>query len=357
MTRTRGTASSGTLEGTDVTPTVEVLSARTGSGVPAVAAPLVRSWPREAVRSNRASLTLLSALVGVDTWAVTRMTEDTWTGLALETAAHSADPGSRWSSSAAAGYPAGTPVRRGRSLCHHLLSGPAPVVVADLERSEDPDVRAVAATWGVRGYLGVSLTSPTGEELGSLAGLSAAPLQPDDRDWAALLTVQATALQASLSADIAALALARQEVYERSLADHDDVTRLPDRRGWARLLAAEEEMSTPVGDPVGLVLVDLGVLRTVRSLRRAVAVAGEAAGDLRLARVGPRQLGVLAGGAGASQVARTANLVQARLEGAGFATATAHSMRAGLEPLSTTWSRTEHALVAARRERALPSGR
>ncbi len=80
---------------------------------------------------------------------------------------------------------------------------------------------------------------------------------------------------------------------------------------------------------MGLALVDLGVVRTVRTLRRAVGVAREAAGAVQLARVGPRQLGILAGGLHTSQVARTAKLVQARLEGAGFRTATAHTMRAG----------------------------
>ncbi len=73
-----------------------------------------------------------------------------------------------------------------------------------------------------------------------------------------------------------------------------------------------------MGDPVGLALVDLGVVRTVRGLRAAVGVVREAAGEVQLARVGPRQLGILAGGLQTSQVTRMAALVQARLEGAGY---------------------------------------
>lgn len=330
-------------------PAVHVLDTRTAAPPPGPAA----VWPRGALPGADAALALLGSLGGVDAWTVTRLTEDTWTGLALQRTDRAVAPGSTWGTTRAGQYSAGTPVARDRSLCHHLLVGPRPVTVPDLSVSPVPDLRRIAEGWGLRGYLGIALLAPDGSPLGSLAGFSAQPLDPTGRNWSDLLAVQATALQASLSADIAGLARQRADSFERSLASHDDVTKLPDRRGWAMLLATEERLATPVGDPVGLALVDLGVVRTVRSLRRAVGVAREAAGAVQLARVGPRQLGILAGGHQTSQVARTANLVQARLEGAGFRTATAHTMRAGLEPLSTTWARAENALVVARRDQAL----
>lgn len=333
-----------------VAPSVQVLDTRTA--VPAAPGPApVRT--RGALPGAQAALSLLGSLGGVDAWTVTRITEDTWTGLAVQTTAQAHAADSRWPHSRAARYEAGTPVSRGRSLCHHLLTGQQPTVVTDLARSAAPELRRISEGWGLHGYLGVALLAPDGHQLGSLAGFSAAPLQVADRNWTELLAVQAGALQASLSADVAALHGQRRDALERSLEHHDDVTRLPNRRGWASLLATEERLATPVGDPVGMVLVDLGVIRTVRSLRKAVAVVRECAGDVQLARVGPRQLGLLGGGRQTSQVARVANLVQARLEGAGHRTATAHTMRAGVEPLATTWARVEHALVQARREQAL----
>ncbi|MEI4273469.1 GAF domain-containing protein [Klenkia sp. LSe6-5] len=332
-----------------IAPSVQVLDTRVGGpALPDRAA----VWSRGTLPGADAALSLLGTLGGVDAWTVTRLTEDTWTGLAVQRTARATAPGAAWASSRAAQYTAGTPVARDRSLCHHLLTGPQAVAIRDLGADPAPDLRRIADGWGLHGYLGIALVAPDGRQLGSLAGLSAQPLETADRNWTELLTVQAAALQASLSADIAALVGRRQESFERSLGSQDDVTRLPNRRGWASLLATEEQLSTPVGDPVGLALVDLGVVRTVRSLRRAVAVAREAAGDVQLARVGPRQLGILAGGLQTSQVTRTAGLVQARLEGAGFTTATAHTMRAGLEPIATTWARAENALVAARREQA-----
>lgn len=331
-------------------PSVQVLDARTAAPVSPAAASV---WSRGTLPGAQAALTLLGSLGGVDAWTVTRITEDTWTGLAVQTTAQAQDPDSPWARSRAARYEAGTPVSRDRSLCHHLLTGPQPTVVTDLARSGAPDLRRISEGWGLHGYLGIALLAPDGRQLGSLAGLSARPLQVDDRNWTELLAVQAGALQSSLSADIAALHGQRQDAFERSMDSHDDVTRLPNRRGWAALLATEERLATPVGDPVGMVLVDLGVIRTVRSLRRAVAVVRECAGDVQLARVGPRQIGLLAGGHQTSQVSRVANLVQARLEGAGYRTATAHTMRAGVEPLATTWARAENALVQARREQAL----
>ena len=330
-------------------PTVQVLSAWPTTPQ---RTPVVLPSSSGAMPGDRAALTLLGSVVGVDAWAITRTTEDTWTCLVLQTTARAAEPGSAWASTPAARYPVGTPIALDRSLCHHLLTGPAATVVGDLGRRDEPALRRIADSWGVRGYLGIALTAPDGARVGSLVGLSAAPLQAQDRDWSAMLEVQATALQASLAGQVAALAGVRREAYERGAANLDAVSRLPNRRGWAGLLLAEEEVSVPVGDPVGLALVDLGVVRTARSLRRAVAVVREAAGDVQLARVGPRQLGILAGGLQTSQVTRMAALVQARLEGAGFTTATAHSMRAGLEPLATTWLRVENALVAARRDGA-----
>ncbi|MCO7221916.1 GGDEF domain-containing protein [Klenkia sp. PcliD-1-E] len=331
-------------------PTVQVLDTRTAA--PAAPAP-ASVWSRGTLPGAQAALSLLGSLGGVDAWAVTRITEDTWTGLAVQTTARTQEPDAAWSRSRAARYEAGTPVSRDRSLCHHLLTGPQPAVVTDLSRSAAPDLRRISEGWGLHGYLGIALMGRDGRQLGSLAGLSATPLRADERNWTELLAVQAGALQASLSADIAALHDQRQDAFERSLESHDDVTRLPNRRGWASLLATEERLATPVGDPVGMVLVDLGVIRTVRSLRRAVSVVREAAGEVQLARVGPRQLGLLGGGLQTSQTSRVANLVQARLEGAGYRTATAHTMRAGVEPLATTWARAENALVQARREQAL----
>jgi len=340
-------------EGFGLDPVVQVLDTRVAEPLPAQAA----VWSRGTLPGADAALALLGSLGGVDAWTVTRLTEDTWTGLAVQWTPNASAPGSPWAATRAAQYTAGTPVARDRSLCHHLLSGPQPVTVPDLAASPVPDLRRIADGWGLQGYLGIALMAPDGRQLGSLAGLSARPLDTAERNWTELLAVQATALQAALGADIAALEDRRQESFERSMGSHDSVTRLPDRRGWAMLLATEEQLATPVGDPVGLALVDLGVVRTVRSLRRAVGVAREAAGTVQLARVGPRQLGILAGGVQTSQVARTANLVQARLEGAGFRTATAHTMRAGLEPLATTWARAENALVVARRDQALGRGR
>jgi GGDEF domain-containing protein len=345
-------AGNGSLDWADdlvAAPSVQVLDTRSAVSLPGPAS----VWSRGTLPGADAALALLGSLGGVDAWTVTRITEDTWTGLAMQQTARAIAPGSAWSGTRAGQYNAGTPVSRDRSLCHHLLVGPQPITVPDLITNPAPDLRRIAEGWGLRGYLGIALLAPDGRPLGSLAGFSAEPLDTAERNWSELLAVQATALQASLSADIAGLADRRAESFERSLTSHDNVTRLPDRRGWAMLLATEEQLATPVGDPVGLALVDLGVVRTVRSLRRAIGVAREAAGGVQLARVGPRQLGILAGGHQTSQVARTANLVQARLEGAGFRTATAHTMRAGLEPLATTWARAENALVVARRDQAL----
>ena len=337
-----------------ITPSVRVLDTR--SAAPAL--PVAGSvWSRGTLPGASAALALLGSLGGVDAWSVNRITEDTWVGLAVQPTAQGADPRSAWSLSRAGQYEAGTPVSRERSLCHHLLAGPQPVAMPDLSRSPAPDLRQLAGGWGLHGYLGINLMAPDGTQLGSLTGFSATPLDTAARNWPDLLAVQATALQASLSADIAALDDARADSFERSMESHDDVTRLPNRRGWASLLATEETLATPVGDPVGLALVDLGVIRTVRGLRKAVGVVREAAGEVQIARVGPRQLGILAGGRQTSQVARVATLVQARLEGAGYRTATAHTMRAGLEPLATTWARAEHALVQARREQAMGRGR
>ena len=307
---------------------------------------------RMAMSGAQATLDVLSRLGVVDAWAVSRLTERSWTSLALQATPQALARGSEWAGSRAATYLPGTPVPREQTLAHHLITGPGPVAVSDLSRCEVPGVPQLARTWGFGAFLGIALIGPDGRLLGALEAMSVRPVEIDIDDWSLMLMSQGRAIESVLYADFASLGERRRALHRRAMQTADRTTGLPDRRGWGVLLTGEEELTTPLGCPAGIVLVDLGVVRTARAMRRAVSVVTAAVQGSEVVRVGPRQLGVIAGGQDYTAVEEIATVVQHRLEGGGFRTVTAFTMRAGLEALSCTWLRAEHALITARRERS-----
>jgi hypothetical protein len=302
---------------------------------------------RTALARVESALALLTGLGGADQWVVSRMTEDTWTGLASRRTARGRATGSTWADLPASTCTAGTSVPRDQSLCHLLLVGRPAVVVPDLAEDRRPDLRRLAREWGLRAYLGVALRSADGHRLGSLVGLSGSPLPGDPGRWGQQVAVQGGVVQAALDAASAAVEQQRRESWGRSLRSRDAVTGLADGQGWQFLLAAEERLAGPIGDPVGLAVVDIGTVRTARGVARAAAVAQEHAGGCVVARVGSRRLGLLGGGRERSAVARTAAAVQAHLRDAGFDALAASGVRLGAEPLTATWARVDAELSRA----------
>ena len=277
----------------------------------------------------------LAAVQPFDVVVVSRMTDQAWTGLAARTTGRTSPVGRR------------LPVDR--SACHHLLVDERPVVVTDLHDHADRTLRSVAAQYGVAGYAGAALRRPDGRRLGSVCGYSGTRYDGAGAvDLLPLLAVTADDLGRRLDRALDAAADERREAHERARSSSVDVTGLPDRRGWGALLQEEDVRGRQLGEDLAVVLVDVGLVRTVRGVRRAGEVLREAVGDDLVSRVGHRQFGVVvAEGAGVHPEA-VATAAQDALRAAGYPATSGWAARAPGEGAVGTWWRAEDALVQAR---------
>lgn len=276
----------------------------------------------------------LAAAQPFDVVAVSRMTDRSWTGLAARATGRSSPVGLR------------VPVER--TACHHLLVDHRPVVVADLHRHPDPALRSIAAQHVVVGYAGAALRGSDGRRLGSVCGYSGRRYDGAGQgDLLPLLAVAAEDLGRRLGRALDVAADERRAAHERALAGSRDVTGLPDRRGWAALLRAEDARAGWLREEVAVVLVDVGLVRSVRGLRRAGQVLREAVGEGAVSRVGHRQFGVVVGEGGAPPGVLAAT-AQDALRAAGYPATSGWAVREPGEGAVGTWWRAEDALLRVR---------
>jgi GGDEF domain-containing protein len=277
----------------------------------------------------------LAAVKSFDVVVVSRMTEQSWTGLAARTTGRPSPVGRR------------LPVDR--AACHHLLVDSRPVVVTDLRDHGDRVLRSVAAQHGVGGYVGAALRRPDGQRLGSVCGFSRDRYDgAGAMDLLPLLAVTAEDLGRRLDRALDVAADERRAAHERVRSTSVDVTGLPDRRGWAALLQEEDVRGRQLGEDLAVVLVDVGLVRTVRGVRRAGQVLREAVGDDVVSRVGHRQFGVVVSEGSGVHPATVAATAQEALRAVGFPATSGWAARVPGEGAVGTWWRAEDALVLAR---------
>ncbi|MEI4273470.1 hypothetical protein TEK04_17245 [Klenkia sp. LSe6-5] len=277
----------------------------------------------------------LAAGHGYEAAVVSRMTDRTWTGLAARSGGRATSVGRV------------LPVEH--TACHHLLVDHWPVVERDLHQHADPALRSVAERYGVSAYGGAALLGPDGRRLGSVYGYSSDARDDVDADrFATRLAVAAADLGRRLTSALEAAADERRAAHDRARASADGVTGLPDRRGWGLFLQEEGVRAGRLGEDMSVVLLDVGLVRTVRGVRRAGDVLREALGDLGVSRVSGRQFGVVAGGPGDADPAEVAATAQAALRAAGYTATSGWALRDPLEGAVGTWWRAEDALLRVR---------
>ncbi|GHE12323.1 hypothetical protein [Klenkia taihuensis] len=309
--------------------------ARSARPVPDPAGPVVARRHLASVFSASAASVVdaFAATEELDAFAVARMTDRWWTGVAADQA-HRAAVLER-------------PVPVALSVCHHLLVDDRAARAADARTHDHPAVRALGRRHALGEYVSAPLRRPDGQLLGSLCGWSdRAAVTPDPGAVLRRLETAADHLAARLTAALDAVADDREADRERALRTADPVTGVPDRRGWAQLLQDEEERARQLAGAVSVVLVDVGTVRTARGLRRAADVLQEAAGPAAVARVSGRRFGLLAGDV--DDPVALARSVRAELAGAGYGATAGWAVREPQEGLAGTWWRAEDALVQVR---------
>ena len=319
-----------------------------GRGEPAqgqlpVAAPAGRGAPQDFTDTAEQTVAGL-AEVGNDLgmWFVSRVTDGVYTPLAA--------------SGGGASAAIGTQYDWNQTLCRNILPNGGTggsAVSTDLTAEPSPAIRALAESYGSRAYAGAPILGSDGRLLGTLCGVSPEPLpggrHGDVSHWHTLVRSHARTLGSGLETALDRLNQARIEDYGLALQSRDSITGLVDRQGWGLLLSREDERATRLAEPDGIVLVDIGQVRTARALRRAADAVREAVGtDAALARIGGRQFGLLGAGVRPEDTAALAARVDAALQAADCTAALGWAVRSGTGGLLDTWWRAEDALLRAR---------
>lgn len=263
--------------------------------------------------AGEAVLAFLHARFGFGLWMLTRVEGDDWIVLQAEDHGYGIAPG--------------TVLRWADSFCSRMVRGEGPAIAPRADRIEVYRQAPVARQIPIGAYMGVPLTGTDGHLFGTLCAVDPRPQPEAIADEQPLLELLAGFLGTVLRQELRGLDQQRRLEQLELEALTDAVTRLFNRRGWDRLLAAEEERCRRYGHAATVVVVDLDRLKETNDRD------GHHAGDALIARA-----------ADALQACARANDVVARLGGDEFALLAVECGAAGAEALR---ARIQGALRAA----------
>jgi diguanylate cyclase (GGDEF)-like protein len=212
----------------------------------------------------RAVLARLRADTGVAMWAFTRTDGNDWLLLSID-GEHE-------------GLPAGARLPWRDSLCARMFAGDAPQAAPDVlsePRYRDAPLLKYAP---VRAYIGVPLTRADGSLYGTLCGFDPSPRGSELPLHLPQVHLHARLLGTLLEHDLELAQIVRRA--ERAELDSlaDPLTGCYNRRGWTRLLKAEEARCRRYGHSAGVIMADLDNLKVINDS------LGHDAGDVLLAR-------------------------------------------------------------------------
>lgn len=197
-------------------------------------------------------------------WSVTRHSGDAQLYLAVEDSVY--------------GKVAGDSHPWSDSMCQFMLAGGGPEIAPDVEQVPAYAGAGVRDSLRIGAYVGLPLVTADGSTFGTLCGLDQSPQPVELEQHAPLLQLIAQLLSIILGADL--LRSEAQRLAERSAseADTDALTGLYNRRGWEKLLAAEDARYRRFGHTGSIVILDLD------NLKRVNDSSGHRAGDVYIQR-------------------------------------------------------------------------
>lgn len=247
----------------------------------------------------RAVLAQLRADTGMSVWAFTRTDGSAWLLLATDGDQDSFSPGRRlpWLD----------------SLCARMSRGEMPQAVPDM--LNEPLFRDVPAPGDVpvRACLGVPLQRADGSLYGTLCGFDPLPRGPELASHLAYAQLQARLLGTLLEHDLELAEIVRRAERAELESLADPLTGAYNRRGWTRLLKAEDARCRRYGHGAGVLMADLDNLKVVNDglghdagdallVRAARALASVVRDGDAVARIGGDEFAVLAIGVGAAEL-------------------------------------------------------
>lgn len=215
--------------------------------------------PTEFEEASRDALAFLHERLGFGLWMVTRTEGDDW--VVLHTENHGYD------------VPEGSVLKWADSFCSRMVRGEGPRIAP---ASDDVPAYAAAPVGQqvpIGAYAGVPLSRPDGSLFGTLCAIDPQPRPDAIADELPLVELIARLLSRVLESDRRRLEQSRRADRAENQALCDRLTGLYNRRGWDRLLTAEDSRCQRYASPACVVAVDIDGLKTVNDTQ------GHAAGD------------------------------------------------------------------------------
>lgn len=247
----------------------------------------------------RAVLAHLRARTGMALWAFTRTDGNEWLLLCMDGEHPGFHPGMRlpWLS----------------TLCALMCAGGVPQAVPDVRNEPLYRDALLLQEIPIRAYLGVPLQRADGSLYGTLCGFDPAPRGPELATHLPQVRLQSRLLGTLLEHDLELAEIVRRAERAELESLADPLTGAYNRRGWMRLLKAEDARCRRYGHGAGVVMADLDNLKIINDtlghdagdalLVRAARALGSVVrhGDA-VARIGGDEFAVLAIGVGAAEL-------------------------------------------------------
>jgi len=240
--------------------------------------------------AGRAVLAFLHKRLGFDLWMVTRTEGDNWIVLQSEDHGYGVEPGTvfRWAD----------------SFCSQMVKGNGPRIAPRSDCVPAYVEAAIGRKVPIKAYVGMPLVRSDGSLFGTLCAIHPSSQPESIADEQQLVEMIGGLLSTILQAELKCAEEARRAEHLQAEALTDTLTTLYNRRGWDRLLDAEETRCTRYGHPATVLAVDLDGLKQVNDthghaagdelIRRAAAALRKAARTMDVvARLGGDEFGVL----------------------------------------------------------------
>ncbi len=211
-----------------------------------------------------AVLKALRQQLGFDLWMVTRTEGDDWIVLQAEDQGYGVREGQtfRWSD----------------SFCSRMVRREGPRIAPEVARVPAYAAAPIGRQVRIGAYVGIPLVAGDGKLFGTLCAIHPTPMPEAVAAELPLIETCARLLSTLLAGDLKAADAARRAEHAHAAATTDDLTGLHNRRGWDRVVAAEEARCRRYGHPACVVAVDLDDLKAVND------ADGHAAGDALIRR-------------------------------------------------------------------------
>lgn len=287
--------------------------------------------------------------MGFDLWMLTRTEGADWIVLQTEDHGYGVDPGTVfcWAD----------------TFCSEMVQAKGPRIAPQSDLVPAYSAALIGRQIQIKAYVGQPLVRADGSLFGTLCAIHPTPQPESIIDEQALVELLAAMLSTILQAELRATEEARRAEKLEAEALTDALTDLYNRRGWDRLLAAEEERCRRYGHPAAILITDLEELKQVNDseghaagdayIVRAAAALRNAARSLDIvARLGGDEFGILS--AECDRVSGEALLkrVRAALAEANVKASIGLAMRDPSAGLRRAWETADRLMYEEKRSRA-----